>query len=186
MIRQGEGFMRFPNQHCGITLIEMLIGLIVLSLITVLALPNLQQWLERSRQNISLNQLVRILNQARNLAVMQGKSVGVCSGNDKKCNNSGIWMDQIMIFSDANRDEIISSEEILHLEYLAKDQIWHWNRTQALYFKPDGSLNGSNGTYCLYQDQQPAVQNGHLLKVIVSLAGRARVDLTSEAGSDCP
>lgn len=176
--------MSFPRQCRAFSLVELIMAMAILGILIALLLPNIAQYIERSRQITSVNQLIRMLNQARSIAVTQGITVGVCAGDGTTCAaNSRLWQDQIMIFSDTDQNGVLDSSEILHLGYIASRHAWSWNRSRPINFKADGTLNGSNGTYCLYQDSSLAIHTGNVLKVIVSISGRARMD-TSDRASD--
>jgi type IV fimbrial biogenesis protein FimT len=164
-----------PNQCRAFTLLELLLALNILALLFMLALPAMQQWLDRQQAESYVRQLRQQLNFARVSAVSSGQTVQVCPLAGAQCLDQ--WWQlpiQIRLQQQAQPDPMV-------LRILPQPTTSHWlyyNREQ-LQFRADGSLNAlQNGTfiYC-------AKNYRWHYKLSLSQAGRSQLSFVSQP---CP
>ena len=158
------------------SLIEALVTLTVLSTLVSIAIPSLSNIIQSSRQTTQTNQLIGALNYARAKAITSRRMVSLCAGNTS-CSNSTRWQQQILIFSDVNRDGLLNPEDtLLVVVSLAENYSWNWSnfRNQNhMSYKPDGTTHSLNGTFTLcLRDQSTRA-------VAVNTSGRARLAIPS-------
>lgn len=163
------------NNNRAFSLLELLLALNILALLLVLALPAMQQWLDRQQAESYVRQLRQQLNFARVSAVSSGQTVQVCPLAGAQCLDQW-WQLPIQI-----RLQQQDQPDPLVLRILAQPTSSHWlyyNREQ-LQFRADGSLNAlQNGTfiYC-------AKNYRWHYKLTLSQAGRSQLSFVSQP---CP
>jgi len=87
----------------GFTLPELLITLALVGVLTGLALPAFQGFVERNRSSAALNQLLGALQSARHAAVTLRTTVSICpSASDVACGVRDSWHLGTLIFTDHN------------------------------------------------------------------------------------
>jgi type IV fimbrial biogenesis protein FimT len=103
--------LRVPR---GITAIELLIGLAVLAVVALLAIPGSSMLIDSYRLKTASSQLVDGLYLARNEAQSRGSTVKVCPSVDgKSCGTDGDWSHGWLIYSDGNGDGEVQDIEFL-------------------------------------------------------------------------
>jgi type IV fimbrial biogenesis protein FimT len=158
------------NQH-GLTLIDLLIVVAILSVTMGLTLPSLQSTLSESRAEMYMKSLSRDIMYMRTYAITQGNAVTICPLDGPKCIND--WSKNISIFVDNNLDRIKGqNERMLKLvDDPGKRDTFTYPR-RGITFRNDGSINGfQSGTfrYC------PGVIDSPFSKgLVVNQAGRSR------------
>lgn len=96
------------------TAIELLIGLAVLAVVALLAVPGSSMLIDSYRLKTTSSQLVDGLYLARNEAQNRGSTVKVCPSEDgKSCRTDGDWSHGWLIYSDGNADGVVQDIEFL-------------------------------------------------------------------------
>lgn len=96
----------------GLTLLEMLVAVAVLSIILTTVAPNIQSILIKNRITADINSLSAVLQRARFTAVDEQSSVILCpTENYTACSNS--WMNAKMVFIDVNGNGSRDNNEAL-------------------------------------------------------------------------
>ena len=91
-----------PSTARGYTAVELLTTLGVAAIVTALAVPNLQQFMQNNRAAADTNALIGALNIARNEAVTRGTPVSVCASEDgATCSGGDAWSAGWIVFTDA-------------------------------------------------------------------------------------
>lgn len=153
----------------GRSLVELICVLAILSTITTIALPNLQDIRDKNTRTQTVNQMISLLYHARSNAVFSRKIVSLCPGVGR-CSDTPRWQDTLLIFIDQNANgQLDSDDELLHQTNIADDFSWHWNRTKGhVQFEADGTTRAMNGTFTLCRKGRPEHQ------LVIALAGRIR------------
>ncbi|MGA2562942.1 MAG: GspH/FimT family pseudopilin [Steroidobacteraceae bacterium] len=87
----------------GVTLVEMLTVIAMISLLMALGLPSYRYVTNRNRISAEVNGLLGDLQYARLEAVKEGQSVSLCvSSNGATCLASSAWQNGWIVFSDVN------------------------------------------------------------------------------------
>jgi type IV fimbrial biogenesis protein FimT len=98
----------------GMTIIELMIALLILSILMGIAVPSFQQFTANSRATAATNGLVTALNLARSEALKRSAATMVCASADSAtCSASTDWATGWLVTSDTNGNGAIDADEIL-------------------------------------------------------------------------
>lgn len=89
-------------KESAFTLVELLIGVAIVAILGMIALPNLNQFSVSMRVEAQINELHRLLLIARNTSVNTGRNVVICPIVSGSCSND--WTKEISVFVDENGD----------------------------------------------------------------------------------
>ena len=144
----------------------LIMGTILTSAMTML--PALQL---SHQQTQAVNQLVGALNYARTVAVLERRTVTLCSGNGK-CAPTKNWQDHLLTFTDMNiNGQVDSNEKVLRQYAIQPGYSWQWSNFRNRPFiqlEANGTTRALNGTFTLCHRGIASKQ------VIVNLTGRTR------------
>lgn len=138
----------------GVTLLELLVVVLLLSILTGISLPGFQHLIEQKKADIAIGRLGHAIELARTFAITTGHLVTLCrSANGEDC--GGQWRDGTIIFTDRNGDRRINQDDKL-LHYVRFPDIngsIHWRafqNRQYLQITNMGFTRYQNGnfTYC--------------------------------------
>lgn len=157
----------------GLTLLEVIYGIAITSILATVAFPALGTLQKRSSNHEATSQLINTLLHARSTAVHSRSVVTICAGLDR-CSSEQTWHSNALSFIDTNRNgQLDGAEQILHSSRIKDGHFWHWNnfrRTPYIQYQPDGSTLGQNGTFTLCSND---LRSSH--QVLVNVIGRSRV-----------
>ncbi|MFB0998918.1 MAG: GspH/FimT family pseudopilin, partial [Colwellia sp.] len=85
------------NKVKGFTLIEVLITLSILGIVTAIAMPNISDFIIKTRVDNEISSLHRLILNARNAAVNTGKNVTVCPLSNNTC--AADWTAELTVFT---------------------------------------------------------------------------------------
>ncbi|BBN80947.1 hypothetical protein PA25_09320 [Pseudoalteromonas sp. A25] len=167
--------------YVGLTLIEVLVTLTILSSLMSLALSSYGEIISDYRPELALKQLKRALALARTQAASTGNETTICHLDNNRC-IPNTWHKEITVFIDKGDLRVFDKEDVRLYEISAipsTDSIDY--PRPAIIFNYDASIRGfTNGTfvYCLPE------KNGESLglEMSVSNTGRARIRDTDK----CP
>mgnify|MGYP003573137783 FL=1 len=98
----------------GMTAIEVLIGIAVLTILALLAIPASSILIERHHLKSASSNLVDGIYLAKREAEMRASTVRVCpSDNGKSCRVDGDWSQGWLVFSDGNADGMVQDIEVI-------------------------------------------------------------------------
>jgi type IV fimbrial biogenesis protein FimT len=107
------------SKQTGLTLIELLVTLVVLSIVVGIAVPSFRELVLNNRITSQLNTVSGTLAFARSSASSRpGASVTFCSSkNGTACNGGGSWEGGWIVFTDANGDSVVDAgdDELLRV-----------------------------------------------------------------------
>jgi type IV fimbrial biogenesis protein FimT len=87
----------------GFTLIELMTGLLVLSILAALAAPSFREFTRESRTSAALNDLVAALALARSESLRRAVPVALCASTDGAlCSGGSDWSDGWLVFTDTS------------------------------------------------------------------------------------
>lgn len=105
---------RRKPEHDGISAIDVLIGMSVLALVVLLAVPGSSLLIEQYRLRSASSQLVNDIYLARSEAQNRASTVRVCPSDDgRHCRTDGDWNHGWLVFSDGNGDGLVQDIELL-------------------------------------------------------------------------
>ncbi|GHG73973.1 hypothetical protein GCM10010919_27280 [Alishewanella longhuensis] len=160
----------------GLTLVEMLITIVILSILLSIATPSFTELLHKQRASSYMQQFSRHLHYARIKASISQLPVQVCPTTAGKC--QGNWQQhpiQLTLINPLSADTILLRE----IPKVPTQHRLSYNR-QQIQFRRDGSLDAlENGTfyYC-----PPAPYQWHY-RLVLNQAGRNRL---SQHPESCP
>ncbi|WP_019029373.1 GspH/FimT family pseudopilin [Colwellia piezophila] len=142
----------FLKRQKGITLLELMASVAITSILTVMALPNMNDFVVQMRVNSEISMLQRLLLVARNSAINSGERVIICpltlSG---RCTTD--WHKELSVFIDNNNNKTFdaaNNERLLVTKSAIKigDQLIYGKGRVMVAYQPSGHLTGlSNGTF---------------------------------------
>lgn len=160
----------------GVTLLELIITISVMSILISLALPSLGHLIEQERAQATITELARLVKAARHTAVFNQTIVTLCPSNDGK-NCSVNWSNGLIVFEDPNHNESIEPDEKLHYQRSIKlsGATLSWRSLHPyIQFSPEGRTRATNGSlrYC-----PKNISKYHLfVKLVLSVPGRSRIE----------
>ncbi len=162
------------KQQTGLTLIELMITLVVISIIAAFAAPSFKNSIERNRVSASLQELGASIKYARSEAVKRSSSVTICaSSNQTSC--TGTWSQGWIVFKDVDAagDFDAGTDELLRVQGAVTDgHILSFDGVTGTYvtFSSRGYTAGQNGTFKLCNKDKVAAQaRGMVLQATGSL-----------------
>jgi type IV fimbrial biogenesis protein FimT len=155
------------------SLIEVLMVAVVVTVSLGVALPSFESVLASGRMRTARSRLTVTLAQARNEAVVRGREVVVCpTAGDGSCADSIEWQHGWMSFADDNGNGTRDADELplVLAEAAGGVRIVATGGRRLLRYRPDGSSAGSNVTLT-FCDRRGA---GHATALALNNAGRLR------------
>jgi len=143
--------------HClklqkGITLLELMTSLAVTSILTAIALPNMNDFVVKMRVDDEISMLQRLLYTTRNAAITSGERAIVCPlTQNGQCTTD--WHKSLSVFIDSNNNrtfEAANNERLIVTKAAIKvgDQLIYGKGRVMVSYQPSGHLSGlSNGTF---------------------------------------
>jgi type IV fimbrial biogenesis protein FimT len=160
----------------GMTLIELLLALGMLSLLLVFALPDLGDWVDSARARQFTRVLASQIAVARRTAITQRQRVSFCPSVDMLvCSRH--WTQGSMVFTDRNGDLRVNQDDVaIRLNgQLPAGETLEWRAFQGLPYlqvQRDGFLRHQSGnfTWC------PASRDvRYARQLVINATGRVRV-----------
>lgn len=174
VVSKGRATREALRWQRGLSLLESLVVLIIVSVTASLALPGLGDLLGRQRSDAAARQLHRELALARSAAITRREMVTLCrSADGRKC--GGSWSQGIAVFLDGDGDRQAEPDQVLSfVDMSGSDAQIYWRsfgNRQYLQFLPVGSTNSQNGNFTLCPKSGDL---RHARQLIVSRTGRIR------------
>lgn len=176
-----KGFIMQKSK--GVSLIELLVALSILSIMIVLAHQQLHTYVVKLRVDNEINKLQRLLFSARSFSINNGSKVTICPLNsNNECHSN--WQSPISVFIDRNNNGSLDKqfdEMIISFKDKVKkgDMLIYGLNRKKIVYKPTGHLSGlSNGTfrYCPL--------NNHDLARGIIIARSGRLYLSQDIDGD--
>lgn len=174
-----ERFQRYR----GVTLIELLVAMSVLSILLTVGVPSFNQFTASTRLNSYANTLFSHMALARSEAIKRNLRVAICKSSDGlSCTSSGNWNQGWVVFVDVDNNASISSGEqiITTMPALPTGYSFSGNSNVSNYISYDGqgipkltSGGFQSGTITLCPT--PPAEGGNGRDVILSSSGRSRI-----------
>lgn len=185
--------LQTKNKFIGATLMEILIGMLVIGILSTLAITSYSRLIFHTRIVVATSELHAALLYARSEALKRGGNVIVCrstsahttqpvcdAGNSDRAINSG-WGDGWIIFYDEDGDAKFSvSDTVLRVQ----EKLFSSNKDGSIIPTPNrkqikfNSFGQVYGSYIQFVVAQPAAARDTYLERYICIAsgGRARVD----------
>jgi type IV fimbrial biogenesis protein FimT len=164
----------------GVTLVELLVALALLTALFRLALPAFNDLIAREQATAALNRMLGLVAQARASAVRQNRALVLCASDsteaDAPCAGRDDWHLGTLLFADRNGDGRYAIGE----RAVRRDSGWsgparvRWrsfrNRSY-LRFRPNGMTDWQNGSFTWCPDDRDA---SLAVQLVLNAGGRAR------------
>ena len=171
---QHKPVVTLSDTRAGITLIELLICLAIISIVSFVAIPTFNDMYQNANSNSSINQLSRFIRYTQSEALSRRARVTLCpSSTGIHCEQD--WHLGIMIFIDENNDQVRSEEEpLLRLKtpFLSSGKIHYNNPANKIVFSRQGFPLGSAGSFVYCPEN---TDEEYARALILSFQGRLRV-----------
>jgi type IV fimbrial biogenesis protein FimT len=173
------------QRQCGVTLIEQIMVIVIISVLASIAVPPLRKLLTRNQLQVAQMDFIAALQHARETAVTTGKQTLLCPTHDgSSCGSDNRWDNGWLLAHDTDHDNQPDQHKLLYVGqgYDGKLVIRSNSGRRYVRFQPDGSAGGTNLTLliCRSQDTEPA------LSVVVANSGRVRgAPATAAQTADC-
>ena len=168
------------NGQDGLTLVELMVAVAILSILLSLGAPSLGGMLSKYRMRTAAHRLVAAMNLARIEAVSRNTPVTLCPVADSVLGSCGTdyafgWR----LFSNEDRDEVLDegSDQLIHLFPALPKGFSVTNRlgtrvvADAVTWYPDGTARRNLS----FQLCAPNSHGASAYSVVLNLVGRARV-----------
>ncbi len=163
------------KRYSGLTLLELLIALAILSLLIGVSMPELKEFTQSVSADVTLRRLANAVQFAKSAAITNSASVTLCRSSDgSAC--GGSWQDGVIVFTDGNRNRDVDGADILlrHITFPDSNgsiRFRAFQNKQYLQLTRLGTTHDQNGnfTYC------PSVGSAGLARqLIVNRTARLR------------
>lgn len=167
----------------GVTLIELLVALSVLSILLSVGVPSFSQFSTNAELTNNANAIFSHLSLARSEAIKRNGRVALCKSADGlTCSGAGSWSQGWLIFADTDNDATVDSGEqiITTMPAMPAGYNFSGNSNLASYISFDaegapkltsGAIQAGTLTLC---PPAPAV-GGNGRQVVLSGSGRSRI-----------
>lgn len=170
------------RKQSGLTLLELLVTLMALSIAVSIAIPSFRELTLNNRISSQLNSLSGTLAYARSSAASRpGAFVVMCASSDgASCSGSANWENGWIVFRDVDGDSAVDAgdDEILRVNSGLNGGNTLRTRgfsgvNSAIRFNPEGMLVGANaaGTFIVCDGRGA----GSAASLVVSGAGQVRI-----------
>jgi len=157
-----------PIKSLGLSLLELMIVLLLISLISLLAIPSFQRLIVQNSLAAETQRLVTAINYTRMLAIEKHCSITLCPSDDNKTCGSNWSLDLLVFIDPLNKNPILQS---FPGENPSKNVI-QWNRSiNIITMSALGLLQSQNGSF-IVSDKHHELSS----TVILSRTGRVRVE----------
>jgi len=168
--------MRQENS-IGLTLIELLVTIVILTMLVSLALPGFVTAVTGYQQNTVTKNYFSALQYARQSAIFRNQLVTVCPISQGTCSED--WSHPVAIFLDPTnqRTPSVSSSEILKIIDTSPESTSITIRPAAkpyFQFRPDGTTHGTPGSVRFLHLSGDTTEEH---QIVISLGGRIRMSL---------
>ncbi len=171
----------------GFTLIELIITIALTSILLAIGVPSFQTLTQNSRMTTVVNTIIAHLNLARSEAIKRKTKIIMCPSSDGlDCTDTMIWDEQIIMFTDNNKNGHLDPGEnlIRHMNAQSKSiRITTTVGRKKAVYDASGFSMGNNVTFTFCDMTEKIDPKA----VIVSNSGRARISPTNSQGDplDC-
>jgi len=164
---------RLNIKQRAFTIVELLIGISIVAILTIIALPNLNKFIIELRVDNEISELHKLLLIARNTSVNSGRNVIVCPIVENLCHTN--WHNEVSVFIDLNADGNFDiNDEVIRVKAapMSKDTL-KYSGGALLAYNARGNLTTNNAmtTFSYCPDGYTSSSRG----IDVSISGRAFV-----------
>ena len=157
----------------GFTLVELLIGLLIFSIIVSAAPPAFQNMMDRHSADIASHAMRQMLMRTRMLALERQHSLTLCPLSGGTCSSD--WSNPLTIFYDENQNAQHEDQEPIIRVLQDHTQRGFWQKTRAeqnyIRFNEQGHAFSSASTLVYCPD---SANQDYAKQIVISFQGRIR------------
>ncbi len=146
------------KKYLGFSLLELLVTLAVASILLLMGVPAWQDLQKQHQIKITLQQLTSTIAFARNTAILSHHKIIICPNDHMHCGND--WQQGWLVIQQNKIMRIFP--EIPQHTHLIWNDLRHTNK---ITLQPDGSTEGSNGSFYY----------GHY-RLVINRGGRVKLE----------
>jgi len=158
----------------GLTLIELMIGVALLTILLSVGVPGVHELIEKYQANTSVSTLKQVFMRARTVALDKEISVTSCPMRNNACSTD--WSDTLTVFADINNNQALDLDEPIYFrtEMAISTGYWLKKRANSPYvkFSPQGHAFSTATTF-LYCPSSSKLQLAKQL--VINFQGRIRI-----------
>jgi len=160
--------------YAGLTLIELLIAITIISILFGSALPSFTDLLEKKKVDANVQRLTQTLQLSRTTAINENLKVTICPINQSLVCSSN-WSSGYMSFIDKDGDRQYNDDDELLFQFYSQDEKarinWRaFGHRRSLQWLETGITNHQNGTFELCYDDDEMKSRA----LFLTKAGRVR------------
>lgn len=164
---------KFKDKHSrwsgGLTLVELLVTLSLLSIVLCCSLPLAPSLYKKNQMQMIVDNVKGAIQVAKMQALISGDTLALTP-----IGGAGDWSDGMLLFVDNVKHQYSSETRLLyqwHWKSVGVDLAWQgFQSRNYLLFAPDMSSNATNGYFIITNHQLQA-------KLVVNRFGRVKVDV---------
>lgn len=162
------------DRNCGLTMIELLITIAVLTILTAIALPTLSGVMGSYRADAAAQEIKAGLDFARSEAIKRSTTSQICtSSNGGTCTSGSLnWASGWLIWTDADGDTILDSDEITQVAGAISSSLTFNSTVGAITFQSLGQVLATGTSISFTVTHTSSGVRRH---VCVSSAGSSKV-----------
>ncbi len=166
------------QKNLGLTLVELLITLTIVSIVVGLAVPSFSALTKSNALTSQSNYFTSAIQLARSEAIKRNTRVIVCTRSGTSCGTTSDWEDGWIVFADDDRDSLLDAgEEIRVFDELPAGYTLRPNdtRRRGVSFNSAGTIDGglSRVSFALCD---PSGDIDDARELVLNAAGRIRAD----------
>lgn len=159
------------SRQRGVTLIELLFTITIVSIVLSFAIPGMQGVVGETRRHSATSELIAAINLARNTAIQEQLTVTLCPLNEKlQCGHD--WNKPITVFRDPNRSKSVtdSSQVVRVIDISRQGRVYaHSGNRSYFRFRSSGMAREAIGNliWCPENDDNTVAS-----QIRVNMGGR--------------
>jgi type IV fimbrial biogenesis protein FimT len=168
------------NAH-GLSLIELLFTLLILSVLLTVALPSFSSIVAAKKSDLLMSRLQHAVELGKVTAITNTGTVTLCK-SESGIDCGGNWQDGMILFTDSNGDRKVDQDDKL-IRYITFPEIdgtlsWRaFQNRQYLQFTPQGFTRYQNGSFIFCPRNQKAE---FARQLVINRTARARITIDSD------
>ena len=160
-------------RQAGFTLIELLVTVALISVLLLMGVPSLVDFISASRASQQASYVSSTLQLARMHAIDSGQVIAVCPAKADLSACTTSWNDAIMVFIDANNNaDFDSGETVIHsVEAASSSVVRTFNNGNIIRYQAEGHTTNF-GTFKICDSDKTAE---YARSVVINLQGRIKL-----------
>ncbi|MDD4965931.1 GspH/FimT family pseudopilin [Halothiobacillus sp.] len=180
-----------PDSSLGFTAIELMMTLIIAMILLAIAIPSFSRMTAQNHLATTANDFVSAFGAARQTAIVKGRPVTLCAGNQSGCFASVDWSNGWLAFVDADKSGTLDAgEQILFTGIARRDDVVVQGNTpveKPIIFSPLGFASQPGGAFTAgtLRVCVPTDIANNARDLVLAKSGRLRVEAKDLNGA-CP